>query len=101
MRELPLNTKKMEQRYKNIYDWMLQKDELFDFMPKASGDWEQDKVKFIFFQIEMEKLANLTDIDLEQLNISQLTCVIKIRVLYLYNKFKNKLLTSSYIVVRL
>ena len=65
MRELPLNTKKMEQRYKNIYDWMLQKGELFDFMPKASGDWEQDKVKFISFQSEMEKLANLTDIDLE------------------------------------
>lgn len=55
----------MEQRYKNIYDWMLQKNELFDFMPKASGDWEQDKVKFISFQIEMEKLANLTEIDLE------------------------------------
>lgn len=55
----------MEERFKNLYNWMLQKNELSDFLPKATGDWEKDKKKFISFQVEMEKLANLTDIDLE------------------------------------
>lgn len=54
-----------EKRFKSLYQWMVQKGEINDFLPKATGDWEQDKVKFISFQIEMEKLANLTDIDLE------------------------------------
>ena len=44
---------------------MKQKEELNDFLPKATGIWEKDKKKFISFQVEMEKLANLTDIDLE------------------------------------
>ena len=44
---------------------MLQKNELSDFLPKATGDWEKDKKKFISFQVEMEKLANLTDVDLD------------------------------------
>lgn len=54
-----------EKRFKNLYNWMLQKDELNDFLPKATGEWEKDKTKFITFQIEMEKLANIKDIDLE------------------------------------
>ena len=44
---------------------MKQKEELNDFLPKATGDWEKDKKMFISFQKEMEKLANLTDIDLD------------------------------------
>ena len=44
---------------------MKQKEELNNFLPNATGDWEKDKKKFISFQVEMEKLANLTDIDLE------------------------------------
>ena len=55
----------MEERFKNLYNWMLQKNELSDFLPKATGDWEKDKNKFISFQVEMEKLANLTDVDLD------------------------------------
>lgn len=54
-----------EKRFKSLYQWMLQKNELSDFLPRATGDWEKDKKRFIAFQIEMEKLANLTDIDLE------------------------------------
>ena len=56
----------MEQRFKSLYQWMLQKNELNDFLPKATGVWEKDKDKFISFQKEMEKLADLTDVDLEQ-----------------------------------
>ena len=55
----------MEERFKNLYNWMKQKEELNDFLPKATGIWEKDKKKFISFQKEMEKLANLTDIDLD------------------------------------
>jgi hypothetical protein len=55
----------MEERFKNLYNWMKQKEELNDFLPKATGVWEKDKKKFISFQKEMEKLADLTDVDLE------------------------------------
>ena len=55
----------MEERFKNLYNWMKQKEELNDFLPKATGIWEKDKKKFISFQKEMEKLANLTDVDLD------------------------------------
>jgi len=55
----------MEKRFKSLYQWMLQKNELNDFLPKATGDWEKDKTKFINFQMDMEKLANLTETDLD------------------------------------
>ena len=55
----------MEERFKNLYNWMKQKEELNDFLPKATGVWEKDKKKFISFQKEMEKLADLTDVDLD------------------------------------
>ena len=55
----------MEERFKNLYNWMKQKEELNDFLPKATGIWEKDKTKFINFQMEMEKLANLTETDLD------------------------------------
>ena len=55
----------MEERFKNLYNWMKQKEELNDFLPKATGVWKQDKEKFISFQKEMEKLADLTDVDLD------------------------------------
>ena len=54
-----------EKRFKNLYMWMVQKKEINDFLPNATGEWEKDRSRFIRFQQEMEKLANLTDIDLE------------------------------------
>ena len=54
-----------ETRFESLYNWMKQKEELNDFLPKATGVWEVDKNRFIRFQQEMEKLANLTDVDLE------------------------------------
>jgi hypothetical protein len=55
----------MEQRFKNLYDWMLQKGDISSFLPKATGEWEKDKKNFILYQTNMEELANLTDVDLE------------------------------------
>jgi len=52
-----------ETRFKNLYQWMIQTGELKDFLPRAKGDWEQDKVRFIKIQQEIENLANLTDTD--------------------------------------
>lgn len=54
-----------DKRFESLYRWMKQKEELNDFLPKATGEWEKDKNKFISFQVEMEKLANLTDVDLD------------------------------------
>ena len=54
-----------DKRFENLYRWMRQKEELNDFLPKATGIWEKDKNRFIRFQQEMEKLANLTDVDLD------------------------------------
>lgn len=54
-----------EQRFKSLYQWMVQKGEINDFLPKSTGEWEKDRVKFIHYQTEMEKLANLTEFDLE------------------------------------
>lgn len=54
-----------ENRFKNLYDWMNQTGDLQDFLPKATGNWEKDKKKFISYQTEMEKLANLRDVDLD------------------------------------
>ena len=54
-----------DKRFESLYRWMRQKEELNDFLPKATGDWEKDKKKFISFQKEMEKLADLTDVDLD------------------------------------
>jgi hypothetical protein len=42
---------------------MLQTGELKNFLPRATGDWEQDKVRFTKIQQEIEELANLTDTD--------------------------------------
>jgi hypothetical protein len=41
------------------------KEELRQLLPRATGDWEQDKEKFIKIQQEMENLANLTNVDLK------------------------------------
>ena len=54
-----------ETRCKNLYLFLKKKEELQQLLPKATGDWEQDKDKFIRIQQEMENLANLTDVDLE------------------------------------
>ena len=54
-----------ETRCKNLYQFLKKKEELQQLLPKATGEWEQDKKRFIKIQQEMENLANLTDVDLE------------------------------------
>ena len=53
-----------EDRFKNLYEFMLKNKELKQLMPKATGEWEQDKDKFIKLQLDMENMANFTDVDL-------------------------------------
>ena len=43
---------------------MLKNKELKQLMSKATGEWEQDKNKFIKLQLDMEDMANFTDVDL-------------------------------------
>lgn len=50
-------------RYKMLYDSMLESGELKEVSPKMTGDWEKDKKLFIAEQTELEELLNDTDID--------------------------------------
>jgi hypothetical protein len=34
-------------------------------MPKMTGDWEKDKDRFIRYQLEMEEMANIKNLDLD------------------------------------
>lgn len=40
--------------YKNLYDKLLKDGDLFDLMPEAKGNWEEDKRGFIEIQDELE-----------------------------------------------
>ena len=45
-----------ENMYKNLYDCLLESDELYVMFRGMKGDWEKDKKRFIE---EQEKLENL------------------------------------------
>lgn len=51
-----------EQRFKNLYNYLLKKGELTELLRSAKGEWELDKEKFIRMQRKMEE--NL-EIDLD------------------------------------
>lgn len=50
----------------NLYKSMLDSGELFEVFPTLTGKWEKDKKSFIREQEELEKLANITYIDLDE-----------------------------------
>ena len=52
-----------ESRFKNLYNYLLKSKELYQLMFKATGDWEQDKARFIKIQTDMEDMANIKDIE--------------------------------------
>lgn len=52
-------------RFKVLYDSMLESGDLSEVFPSMSGEWEKDKKKFIYEQTELEKLINLQSIDLD------------------------------------
>ena len=50
-------------RYKQLYDCLLESKELYVGM---TGDWEKDKKEFIKQQQELEDLANLKIVDIDE-----------------------------------
>lgn len=54
-----------QERFKKLYQWMLEKGELKQLFPNATGDWEKDKKQFIRRQTEIEELANITNVYLD------------------------------------
>lgn len=54
-----------EKRFKSLYDFLNNNNELKNFLPKPSGNWEEDKKRFIKMQLEIEEMANLKDVDLK------------------------------------
>ena len=50
-------------RFEQLYKFLLENGEL-KYVPKMKGNWEEDKEKFTKYQIKIEELANLKDIDL-------------------------------------
>lgn len=53
---------KNETRFKNLYNCLLESDELSMFKG-MKGDWEKDKERFIKEQLKLEELANIIEID--------------------------------------
>ena len=54
----------MKNRFEQLYQFMLNNGDL-KFVPKMAGNWEEDKDKFTKYQIKIEEVANLKDIDFE------------------------------------
>jgi hypothetical protein len=52
----------VEARFKKLYDFMLANEELDSMFV---GNWEEDKYLFINEQMELEALAEITEIDLD------------------------------------
>lgn len=52
-----------EENYKQLYDCLLQTEDLHRMFRGLSGDWAKDKNKFIKAQKELEQDANVIDID--------------------------------------
>lgn len=55
-----------ERQMHNLYNSMLESGELLEVFPTLTGKWEKDKKSFIREQEELEKLANITYIDLDE-----------------------------------
>lgn len=53
---------KKEENYKKLYAYLLEQGEIRG-VKRFTGDWEQDREKFIKQQTELEELANVIDID--------------------------------------
>jgi hypothetical protein len=44
---------------------MKQTGELRNFLPRAKGEWEEDKLKFTQLQEAMEKMADVVNVETE------------------------------------
>ena len=58
-----------KERFRNLYDSLLQTDELFVMFAGMTGEWEKDKNSFIKAQKELEDIINFKDVtDAEEIN---------------------------------
>jgi hypothetical protein len=48
--------------FKNLYDCLLESDELYVMFRGMTGTWEKDKKKFIEEQLKLEGLANVKNV---------------------------------------
>lgn len=58
--------KRKESDFKKLYDCLLDSEDLKTIYKGMTGDFEKDKEKFIRFQTELEQLANVIEIDLNE-----------------------------------
>lgn len=52
-----------EETFKNLYNCLLESEDLHTLFRGMTGDWEKDKKRFIKEQLKLEELANIIDID--------------------------------------
>jgi len=51
-----------EENYKKLYTYLLEQGEIRR-MKRMTGNWEQDREKFIKYQTELENQANIINVD--------------------------------------
>lgn len=49
--------------YENLYGCLKDSEDLFMMFEGMTGNWEKDKVRFIKAQKELEKIANITEVN--------------------------------------
>ncbi len=54
-----------EERFKKLYDALLECEELYVMFNGMTGDWEKDQKRFVKAQKSMEDSINFKDVDFE------------------------------------
>jgi hypothetical protein len=55
----------MQDRFRNLYNYLLENGELLKLFPRFTSDWEKDKKIFIREQVDLENLVNDFEINEE------------------------------------
>lgn len=53
----------MQDRFRKLYEYMRENNELHKVYYDLSGDWEEDQYKFIKAQLKIEQSAGILDIE--------------------------------------
>jgi len=51
--------------FKQLYECLLDTEDLHRMFKGMTGNWEEDKTKFIKYQLELESLANVKEVNEE------------------------------------
>lgn len=52
-----------QERLRNLYNSFLESGDLETFLPRAKGNWEEDKIKFIKIQEDIEEIGNNINVE--------------------------------------